>query len=251
MKGIIESQLCYTGEENATFLSDAFLELDFSSWQPRRMLFTRQVLVFSKSTDEEVLDVIKLHEVRGIKDNSGRDQTGQINLAPEYENSKLSNTKSENARKTFQIETTEEGYNAGRIYTIQMKSDKDFEATVMDLTRLCRKARDKAEARSKFKQIQDKVSKVFDSNMVQGFFSFLIFAVNEYSSLIVFLFLCFDVAMLRLTEFRSECFRSTSQHTETTRRLIEWLACLVRETEPRIYDHNDRRAVRECVCSLV
>ncbi len=143
------------------------------------MVFTKQVIAFTRANDDEVVDVVNLHEVKDIKDNSARDQIDFMNLTPENENSKSSNIRSENAKKFFQIETTEEGYNAGRIYTIQMKSDKDFKATVIDLTRLCRKARDKAEARTKFKRIQDKVSKLFDTNLVQGFFAIMIFAVKD------------------------------------------------------------------------
>jgi hypothetical protein len=143
------------------------------------MVFTKQVLVFVRSNDDEVVDVVKLSEVKGIKDNSARDQTAQMNLSPENQNSKLSSTKFEYTKKTFQIETTEDGYNAGRIYTIQMKSEKDFEAIMKDLSGYCRLARDKAETRSKLKQIQDRVSKVFNSNIVQFLLVLFIIAVNE------------------------------------------------------------------------
>jgi hypothetical protein len=156
------------------------MNMDCSSWQPRRMVFTKQVLVFARSTDDEVVDVIQLHEIKNIKDNSARDQTGQMNLAPESENSASANTKGEtaNLKKTFLIETSEDGYNAGRVYIIQVKTEKDFGTVMEDLTRLCKIAREKAEARSKFKKTQDRVSKIFNSNLVQGFFSVLIVAVK-------------------------------------------------------------------------
>jgi hypothetical protein len=150
----------------------------YSSWQPRRMVFTKNTLAFSRANDDEVVDVVKLHEVQCIKDNFAQD--GYMNLASGNEDSKISATKNEFAKKSFQIETTEEGYNAGRIYVIQMKSEKDFGAVVEDLTRLHKIARDKAEARTKFKRIQDRVSKIFDSNSVQRFFSLMIFTVNDF-----------------------------------------------------------------------
>lgn len=142
------------------------------------MVFTKQILVFSRLNDDEVVDSIKLHEIKNIKDTSARVQTGQMNIDPENENSKMSNTKSENAKKMFQIETSEEGYNAGRVYTIQLKSETDFNAIINDLSRFCKIARDKAEARTRFKRTQDRVSKIFNSNPVQGFLALLIFTVN-------------------------------------------------------------------------
>jgi hypothetical protein len=180
------------------------------------MVFTKQVVAFTRSTNDEIVDAIKLDEVRGIKDNSARDQTGQINLEPENSNRLI--IKSEYAKKMMlQIETTEDGYNAGRIYTIRMKSEREFEAISNDLTRLCRIARDKAETRSKFKQIQVRVSKVFNSNLIQGFLALLIFAVNA-SCILNKIPVCFEVVVF--TEFRGGCFRNTSQCTDSTRRLI-------------------------------
>jgi hypothetical protein len=140
------------------------------------MVYTKQILAFARSTDDEVLDVVKLHEVKCVKDNSARNQTGQMNLAPE--NSQSFNTNSEDAKKEFQIETTEEGYNAGRIYAIQIKSEKDFRAIIDNLNQLCRTARDKDEAKSKFKRLQYRVSTIFNTNLIQGFFALLIFSVN-------------------------------------------------------------------------
>jgi hypothetical protein len=145
------------------------------------MVFTKQVLVFARSTDDEVVEVIQLNEIKDIKDNSARDQTGHMNLAQESENPASAHTtkgESANAKKTFLIETSEDGYNAGRMYILQVKTEKDFKAIIEDLTRLCKIAREKAEARSKFKKTQDRVSKIFNSNLVQGFFSLLIVAVR-------------------------------------------------------------------------
>jgi hypothetical protein len=183
------------------------------------MVFTKIALSFSRANDDEVVDVVKLHEVQCITDNSPRDHIDYMDLAPENEYSRMSTTKSEFAKKTFQIETTEEGYNAGRIYIIQMKSEKDFGTVVDDLTRLCKIARDKAEARTKFKRIQDRVSNVYDSNLVQGFFSLMIFTVNDLR-LTVFLFHV-DSNFALLAEFCIECFRSTDLCTDNTRRFVE------------------------------
>ncbi len=140
------------------------------------MIFTRKVLAFSRANDDEVVDNIKLHEVKQIKITSARDQTGHSNLELENEN-KSSSVNSESAKNIFQIETTEDGYNAGRTYKIQVKSEMDFGAAVDDLSQLCRTARDRAKTKSKFKRIQDRVSKVYDSDSVQGIFSVLISAV--------------------------------------------------------------------------
>jgi hypothetical protein len=144
------------------------------------MIFTKNVLAFSRANDDEVVDNIKLYEVQQIRSISARDQTRQSNdsnLEPENENGKSASANGESAKNIFQIDTTKDGYNAGRTYKVQMKSDKDFGVVVDELAKLCRIAKDKAEAKSKFKRIQDRVSKVYDSDSVQRIFSALIFAV--------------------------------------------------------------------------
>ncbi len=182
--------------------------MDFSSWQPRRMVLTKQLLVLARSSDDEVVDVVQLHEVKSIKDHSAQAQIGQMRVTPETENGV--NSEWVHSKKTFQIETSEDGYNAGRMYTIQVKSEVDFKHVVADLIRLSTIAREKAEARSKFKKKQDQVSKVFNSNPVQGFFALLIFAVKNIIGMFrVFRtpFCCsLNVEIASLTEFHSKCF---------------------------------------------
>ena len=82
-------------------------------------------------------------------------------------------------KNVLQIETTPEGYNSGRPYQIQAKNGQDFRTLIEDLTRLSTIAREEAEKKSKFKKLQMRVGKVFNSNLVQQFFALMIFGVRK------------------------------------------------------------------------
>ena len=90
------------------------------SWVPRRIVYTKKVIAFANLNDDEVLDVVPMHEIDVVRDLSilGEiaDDESQYN-AESVENGETSTSAENddgNAKNVMQIETSPEGYNSGR-----------------------------------------------------------------------------------------------------------------------------------------
>ncbi len=147
-------------------------------WNPRRIVFTRKIIAFSNVNDDAVIDVIPLHEVVMIRDlslfNEIADNGSEFNgTANSDEESAESN------KNQFQIETSPQGYNSGRTYQIESESPQNFRILVEDLTKLSAVAREEAEAKSRFKKTQERVGKVFNSDIIQRILAIMIFGVGK------------------------------------------------------------------------
>ena len=157
------------------------------SWNPRRIVYTKKIIAFSNLNDDAVLDVIPMHEVLMVRDMTifngieKEDESEFNDLEEEEEEEENNEEASESNKNVFQIETSPEGYNSGRPYQIQASSGQNFRAILEDLTKLSVAAREEAEAKSKFRKIQDKVGKIFNSDVVQRILAIMIFAVSLFS----------------------------------------------------------------------
>ncbi len=78
----------------------------------------------------------------------------------------------------MQIITVEEGFNSGRTYYLQASSEDECKDMTEVLKRMAKVARKRAEAKSKFRKIQEKVLKFYDSTPFQCGVAFLIIAVR-------------------------------------------------------------------------
>ena len=90
------------------------------SWVPRRIVYTKKVIAFANLNDDEVLDVIPMHEIDVVRDLSifGEiaDDESQYN-AESVENGETSTSAENddsNTKNVLQIETVQDGYNSGR-----------------------------------------------------------------------------------------------------------------------------------------
>jgi hypothetical protein len=149
------------------------------SWDRRRIVYTKKIIAFSNVNNDAVIDVIPLHEVAGIRDTSRinailADDTSEVNGSAGSNDDSTANS----SKNVVEIETSPAGYNSGRMYQIKAKSAQHFRNIFDDLTKLSTKAREEAEAKTKFKKTQNRVGKVVNSNPVQRFFAILIFAVR-------------------------------------------------------------------------
>ena len=135
------------------------------------------MIAFSNVNDDDVLDVIPMNEILFVRDMS---VLGEIADEESEFNADIENEDANEDGKTnlLQIETTPEGYNSGRPYQIQTKSGQDFRSLLDDLTKLSATAREEAEKKSRFKKLQSKVGKVFNSNYMQQFLALLIIGVR-------------------------------------------------------------------------
>ncbi len=151
-----------------------------SSWDRRRIVFTKKIITFSNVSDDSIIDIIPLHDITCIRDTSilaeiSADDISELNgtAGSSDDNTAIS------SKNVFEIETSPAGYNSGRKYQIKAKSNLEFRAIHGDLTKLSTTAREEAEAKSKFKKSQDRVGKIYNSNPVQRFLAILIFAVRK------------------------------------------------------------------------
>lgn len=151
------------------------------SWDKRRIVFTKKILAFGNVADDGVLDIVPLHEIKNVRDSSL-----QIEVIAD-DDSELNGTAASNDdgaenKNVFEIVTDVDGYNSGRTYQIQAVSAQDFRTIFDNLTKLAIAAREGAEAKSRFKKSQQRVGKVFNSNVVQIVMAILIFGVRNISN---------------------------------------------------------------------
>jgi hypothetical protein len=150
------------------------------------MVYTRKMIVFSNLDDDAVLDLIPMHEIIMIRDMTvifgadvDDDDSVSNDLQEEDEGENDEAHGADSNKNVLQIETSPEGYNSGRPYQIQAATGQDFRALLEDFTKLSLAAREEAEAKSRFRKLQDKVGKVFNSDFTQRFLAILIFAVSK------------------------------------------------------------------------
>jgi hypothetical protein len=143
-------------------------------------VFTKKIIAFSNVNDDAVIDIIPLHEVLMIRDmsfyNEIADDGSEFNGTAASEEEKST---AESNKNQFQIETSPQGYNSGRIYQIEANLPQSFRVLLEDLTKLSAAAREEAEAKSRFKKTQEKVGKVFNSDIVQRVLAIMIFGVGK------------------------------------------------------------------------
>lgn len=77
----------------------------------------------------------------------------------------------------FMINTLEEGHNSGRIYYLQASSKQQCLDLVKSIRSFAKRARERANARTRFAKVQLRVRKVFNSFWFQSVSAILIIAV--------------------------------------------------------------------------
>ena len=141
-------------------------------------MYTKKIIAFSNMNDDAVIDVIPLHEVVMIRDMSLLNDIADD--GSEFNGTATSDGESaESSKNQFQIETSPQGYNSGRAYQVEANSAQNFRILLEDLAKLSAAAREEAEAKSKFKKTQERVGKVFNSDIVQRILAIMIFGVGE------------------------------------------------------------------------
>ena len=142
------------------------------------MVYTNQILVFARLGDDELADIVPLKEILSVKVNDTGEEP-EVDPFDSFTDKSPDDSDAVNAECTLEINTLPDGYNSGRIFKIRLNSKKDQQAIVEDLARFSVREREKTEVKSKYKQTQDKIAIVLDSNMVQMFLAFLITMVRS------------------------------------------------------------------------
>ena len=177
-------------------------------------MFTKKIIAFSNVNDDSVLDIVPLHEVINVRDTTLQNEI-MGDADSEFDGTSDSDADETIKKNIFEIETNPEGYNSGRVYQIQAASAHDFRKIFNDLTKLASTAREEAEAKSRFKKSQQRVGKVFNSNIVQGALAILVCAVSTASRFLSKLQIHFRMTMRLafafVTEFLYERYRISNR----------------------------------------
>ena len=130
---------------------------------------------------EEVLDLIPMHEIATVQDmeldQDIEDESAEFEKNNPQESEDDDDDLCKSQKNSFILKTTEGGYNSGRKYSIRAKNLQEMRLMVQELTKLSSKAREDAEAKSRLQKFQEKIARVFDSDMIQRFLAILIFSV--------------------------------------------------------------------------
>jgi hypothetical protein len=134
----------------------------------RRVVYTKDVIAFSRPGQEILLDVVPLAEVVGI------------DSLHEGDESKNNFEASVDLSHAFQIRTKKDGFNAGRKYFIQASSDDLVTELISEISQITKAISKGVTAKSKWRKTQKRVRRFYNSKVFQGIATFLIIAVRFY-----------------------------------------------------------------------
>jgi hypothetical protein len=147
-----------------------------STWQSRRILYSKDMVYFSAVGGDVVIDVIPIIEIAEVADVTN-DENRQYAAEFRREKKEKGFEGVSKFANSLQIVTCPGGYNSGRKYVLQASSAELCTKVIKDLTELSRASQKLAERRSKFQKSQAKVKRVFLSNAFHIFMSFMILVV--------------------------------------------------------------------------
>ena len=173
-----------------------------SSWQRRKMVWTKEFVYFAREGQNISVDTIPLQEivsVTAMKKKTQRRKTmsfitlngptsSATDLMKDYSKSqreldastvrKIENDSSGSLDRLVQIKTVPEGFNSGRTYFLQANSEEQSHKLVERLQKNVNDAMQRAAVKSRFQTSQEKVKKIYCSLFFQGMITFLIISVN-------------------------------------------------------------------------
>ena len=130
-------------------------------------MYTDDVIAVAKIAKDQLLDIIPLADIIGIEDVPHREETLEIESAMET---------AVDFTNAFQIRTKRDGYNAGRSY--YFRSDGDLGNLIEGIVAASKAAARKANARTRWENVQDKARSLYNASWFQGVAAFLIIAVR-------------------------------------------------------------------------
>jgi hypothetical protein len=171
-------------------------------FEKRRIVITSKEIFIALVDDEVTRELIPLLEIISVEEQGSKEEgnavepEGPANLSrsrslrgPSLKPSGRADSADDAAASTsfatarhadiIKIVTKEDGYNAGRAYFLQVDTHSTRMQIVGLLNKYILQLRKKTEARSKFKQSQDSVKRVINSNAFQAASGLLIVAVTS------------------------------------------------------------------------
>ena len=133
----------------------------------RRVVVTKDLIIFGFIGEDVRIDVIPLDEVLYVKE---MDEVSSEELDKEHHRS-FSNV--------MQIATMDGGYNSGRIYYLSAESKEFMDGLIAELSAKVESARTHAISRTWLRKVQHKLRAHYDSPHFQGLMAILICGVRS------------------------------------------------------------------------
>ena len=154
-----------------------------NQFQPRRVAFTSEAVMFSWSGGENVIDLIPTNEITEVslarhEDWANPEDKEEIEFWDTTEKrtkriSKFVHTKGHEPRE-FKICTIPDGYNSGHRYILQATTEEEVEEWITLLTEVAKAAAAKWRKKNRIKRFQSRLSAWFKSDKVQLFIALMI-----------------------------------------------------------------------------
>jgi hypothetical protein len=141
------------------------------------MVYTDRILVLTRPGSDELVDIVPLREILTVNGTEEGLEVDPFDSFPDKQQDEVGGDSGE-AQCTLEIRTLPDGYNSGRVFKIRVLSKKSHRTVIEELTSLSEIERERFEAKSKYKRMQDKIAGVANSNPVQTSLAFLIIMVR-------------------------------------------------------------------------
>ncbi len=154
--------------------------LCYRVWHERRIIASRDVIVFSKVEDIEeqnVIDAIPMFEVDFICAAQSDEGSCMDEPHKKFESDKKADPQKEKFKNSFQIRTLVDGYNSGRAYYLKASSERECAELIGKLATSAMAAKKAKEAKTRFERSQERVRVVYRSGLCQGIMALMIVAV--------------------------------------------------------------------------
>ena len=160
------------------------------AWHPRRFILTKDVILISHPNSTKLVDGIplfELEEVSFMQDlpkegaSKGEDATKKdakrdsldpsahhVDGKPDSKEKKVGKTNKIKFHHSFQLRTSQEGYNSGRQYIIQANSDQECQELVEQIRQLAKVATEIFLAKSRFLKAQASRSRTHTQPMLSS-----------------------------------------------------------------------------------
>ena len=138
------------------------------SWQKRRVVVTKEAIVFAFVGQDREIDRIPLNEIDFIKEFSTFDSSTE----------QQTSFRSRHHSKTLQIATGPDGFNSGRTYYLRTASQEHFEELLQFWTTLVHRAKSDADKRNHLQRLQKGLFWIYHSPPYQTAMALFIAAVS-------------------------------------------------------------------------
>eukprot|EP00292_Cryptomonas_paramecium_P008747 CAMPEP_0113714766 /NCGR_PEP_ID=MMETSP0038_2-20120614/32824_1 /TAXON_ID=2898 /ORGANISM="Cryptomonas paramecium" /LENGTH=283 /DNA_ID=CAMNT_0000641829 /DNA_START=125 /DNA_END=972 /DNA_ORIENTATION=- /assembly_acc=CAM_ASM_000170 len=192
----LEALLTTKFPDRESIIFDKNLELLMLNgvWRRRRVMYTKEVLVFTKcgvGDESVVFDAVPFFEIESCTPINVTESTS-TEASSDHPDSKsllkrracdylppdriLDASTVEAMVNAIEIKTIFDGYNSGRVYYIQAECGEDCRKMAEEITEHSRRCVQRFEMRSPWNAFRDRVKAIYDSNQVQGLVGCLIIA---------------------------------------------------------------------------